>query len=293
MARSNRLLKRCYNETLDIIAAKQSFDSNSALANRLGVSRNTSRRVIESLEEQQFLDRSSAVWVFPKIPEPQHYYSEESVRETHELIEAAFMDKILNESLKTNSRFSAAALAKEIGVSTSAVREFLVGLSKLEFVRKEPQRSWILEGFTEAYAEELHEVREMFEVRAIEKLIVLPEEHLFWPNLHRMHREHLTFISNYEECYLKFPSLDSRFHKLLNEASNNRFINSFQDAITLIFHYHYRWNKSDEKERNLMAAQEHVKIIEALLLKDQERASAGLKEHLASAKITLKKSVKG
>ncbi len=293
MARSDRLFKRCYNETLDFVAAEQPFATVSELASRLDVSRNTARRIVETLSEKSILDTTTTPWRFPRPIAPTDYFAPQLVQTTDELIEAAFMEMVLSEKLVPNTRINEAALAKEIGVSTSAVREFLLRLSRFEFVRKEPQKSWILAGFTETYAEELHEVRILFEMRSIEKLIALPEEHRFWVVMHRMHREHLEFLDKYEEMYLEFPSLDSSFHKLLNDASNNRFINSFQDAITLIFHYHYRWNKADEKDRNFAAAREHVEIIEALLLRNQELASQALRRHLDSAKYTLKKSFKG
>ena len=48
------------------------------------------------------------------------------------------------------------------------------------------------------------------------------------------------------------------------ESSPNRFINDFSDIITFIFHYHYQWNKADEKERNKAAIMEHLTYIEAL-----------------------------
>jgi len=49
-----------------------------------------------------------------------------------------------------------------------------------------------------------------------------------------------------EQRYHDFSDLDSRFHHLVNSAAPNRFIESFYDIITLIFHYHYQWNKRDE-----------------------------------------------
>lgn len=292
MARSDRLFKRCYNETLDFIAASRPFNSVSELADRLDVSRNTARRVIETLQSNGLLGENDASWTFQRRPTHADYYDPSMVQTTDEMIEAAFMNMVLTEKLVANSRFSELALAKEIGVSTSAVREFLLRISRFEFVRKEPQKSWVLEGFTEDYAEELHEVRVLFETRSIEKLIVLPDDHRFWPLLHRLHREHKQLIEHYEERYLDFPALDARFHEHLNEASNNRFINSFKDAITLIFHYHYRWNKADEKERNLRAAQEHINLIEALLLRNKDAAHAALLVHHQSAKETLKNSIR-
>jgi hypothetical protein len=51
----------------------------------------------------------------------------------------------------------------------------------------------------------------------------------------------------------------------VNSAAPNRFIDSFYDIITLIFHYHYQWNKQDERQRNEVAIREHLTYIDALL----------------------------
>ena len=50
----------------------------------------------------------------------------------------------------------------------------------------------------------------------------------------------------------------------LKAAGANRFIDGFYDLITLIFHYHYQWNKRDERQRNEVAIREHLTYIEAL-----------------------------
>ncbi|RPE62951.1 GntR family transcriptional regulator [Pacificibacter maritimus] len=291
MARSDRLYKRCYNDTLDLLNSGQSFRSVSDLANRLDVSRNTARRVIEALQDHEIIRPDGTNWHLIQSPSAQDYFAADAILTTDESIEAAFMEKVLAGRFDKNHRFSETALAKEFGVSNSAVREFLLRMSRFEFIKKEPQKSWILEGFSKKYAEDLHEVRSMFELRAIEKLILLPDDHRFWPMLHRMHTEHLKFVEQYKTNFNDFPALDSRFHRLLNDAADNRFFSSFQDAITLIFHYHFRWNKSDEKERNLVAAKEHLRIIEALLLKREDEALEALKVHLSSAKATLNASV--
>ena len=41
--------------------------------------------------------------------------------------------------------------------------------------------------------------------------------------------------------------------------------------ITFIFHYHYQWNKADEKQRNKIAILEHLACIEALQSQDRRK----------------------
>ncbi len=54
----------------------------------------------------------------------------------------------------------------------------------------------------------------------------------------------------------------------------NRFMMDFYDVISMIFHYHYQWNKADEKERNTVAIHEHLAYIAALRSRDARAIEA-------------------
>ena len=104
----------------------------------------------------------------------------------------------------------------------------------------------------------------MFELRSARLFAELPEESPLWAHLETLKRQHIDLLDNIDLRYHDFSSLDNRFHRLVNESSPNRFIDDFSDIITFIFHYHYQWNKADEKERNKAAILEHLAYIEAL-----------------------------
>ena len=91
--------------------------------------------------------------------------------------------------------------------------------------------------------------------------------------------------------YHDFSDLDERFHRLIYDASRNRFIVDFYDVISLIFHYHYQWNKIDERQRNEVAILEHLDYIEALVSRDPGRIEMACKSHLKSARKTLLASI--
>jgi DNA-binding GntR family transcriptional regulator len=98
-------------------------------------------------------------------------------------------------------------------------------------------------------------------------------------------------LDNIEVRYHDFSSLDNRFHRLVNESSPNRFIDDFSDIITLIFHYHYQWNKADEKERNKAAIIEHLAYMEALQSRNRRSIESACRKHLRSARNTLLRSL--
>ena len=61
----------------------------------------------------------------------------------------------------------------------------------------------------------------------------------------------------------------------------------------MIFHYHYQWNKRDERQRNEVAIREHLTYIEALLSRNVAMVELACRAHLASAKETLMRSTSG
>ena len=291
MARANTIFKKAFNDTLDRLLHGQDIASVSALAAALDVSRNTARQVIQTLVAQAIVTPEGTGWRVRRQPETSDFFEDREVISTEAALQDAFMDLILRDAIQPGTSFHEAALARQLDVAPSSLREFLIKLSRFGFIHKQPQKAWVFEGFTEQYAEELHEIRHLFELRALEKLTALPVEDPFWPRLTRMLTEHRQFIEQYDTDYLSFSKLDARFHGLLNSAARNRFIESFQDIIALIFHYHYQWNKSDEKQRNLIAAHEHIDIIEALILRQPDTAKAALQQHLQTAEATLKASI--
>ena len=59
----------------------------------------------------------------------------------------------------------------------------------------------------------------------------------------------------------------------------------------MIFHYHYQWNKRDEKPRNIAAMREHLVYISGLQSRDRARATESCRAHMATARATLMASI--
>ena len=171
---------------------------------------------------------------------------------------------MLRGGVKPGTLINELELARQFGVATNGIREFLIRFSRFGLVEKKRNSGWLFKGFTEDFALELFEIRVMFELRSARLFAELPQESPLWARLEALKRQHIELLDNIDLRYHDFSSLDNRFHRLVNESSPNRFIDDFSDIITLIFHYHYQWNKADEKERNKAAILEHLAYIEAL-----------------------------
>ena len=120
--------------------------------------------------------------------------------------------------------------------------------------------------------------------------MALPDDSPLWQGIDALREEHLSLLDEIDERFHDFSDLDTRFHRLINSAAPNRFIGDFYDIITLIFHYHYQWNKKDERQRNVVAIREHLTYIEALLSGSASMVALACSAHLASAKQTLLRS---
>lgn len=178
-------------------------------------------------------------------------------------------------------------MARQFGVATTVIREFLNSFQRFGLIERRPSGGWVLQGFTGGFALELFEIREMFERRSAKAFAGLPDNSPLWLELRQLRAEHFALLGEIDARFQDFSNLDSRFHRLVNTAFPNRFIDGFYDIITLIFHYHYQWNKKDERERNEVAIREHLSYIDALLSRSRAAIVTACRMHLASAKQTL------
>jgi DNA-binding GntR family transcriptional regulator len=72
-----------------------------------------------------------------------------------------------------------------------AIRDYLNRFSRFGLLERRPSGSWVFKGFTREFAEELCEVREMFELRSAQRFVALAADDLAWGALDRIKQEHL------------------------------------------------------------------------------------------------------
>ena len=181
-------------------------------------------------------------------------------------VEKRFMEWMLRDNARPGTTINELELARQFGVATTGIREFLNRFQRFGLIEKRPNAGWVFKGFTPSFALELFEIREMFELRSARAFAALPHElAALAADSRRCARSICRLLGEIDQRFHDFSDLDSRFHRLINSAAPNRFIDGFYDIITLIFHYHYQWNKQDERQRNEVAIREHLTYIDALL----------------------------
>ncbi|MFZ1661632.1 MAG: GntR family transcriptional regulator [Paracoccaceae bacterium] len=294
--RTDTVFKRSYNDALDLLQKFRPGDclpSEAQLCLALDVSRTTVRKVLQMLTESGLISDPAGKRRLPKaLGGSERFLDSETIPQSKRF-EQEFMSYILRGNARPGTFLNELDLARRFGVATTMVREFLNRFQRVGLIDKRPNGGWVFKGFTARFATELFEIREMFELRSARLLAGLPAEDPVWSSLAEMRDAHLSLMTRIDVDYAQFPDLDSAFHRLINAAHPNRFIEGFFDVITLIFHYHYHWNKADERERNTAALTEHLAYIDALMSHDPARVEAACKAHLASARHTLLRATRG
>ncbi|TCL10311.1 GntR family transcriptional regulator [Shimia isoporae] len=294
MSRDKSTYKDSLNRSLDYVATlsvEDTLPSEVDLTQRLGISRTTVRAVLTHLDEIGVIRWSGRSKMVLRKPRAADYFAKEETLSTSERVETQFMEFILGGDLKPGAILHESEMVRAFGASTSVLRECLIKFSRFGLIEKEPNRHWVLRGFTREFAIELFDVREMFELRAFQKMVEIGESAPAFRKLVDLVEDHERILADIDAEYLNFPRLDEQFHRALTDGLGNRFVDDFYELISVIFHYHYRWNKQDERERNHAAAEQHLAVIRSLQAGERAQALALFKTHLKAARTTLLNSV--
>jgi DNA-binding GntR family transcriptional regulator len=290
MARTDARFRAAYNQTLDQLVdlvPGETLPSELTLAGTLKVSRTVVRAALKRLAEAGIIGLNGrhkpllrpAVET-DRLPERDEYIS---LRE----LEGRFLDWVLRFDVPADTPLNVAQLAKQFSVPPHLLQEFLASLGQFGLVERRPRGGWRLLGFTADYAVELSEFRTLLELNAARTLITLPETHPVWAEIDTLDRRHADLLARIDTDFRDFSRLDETFHVTINAVVKNRFVTDFQKVISLIFHYHYQWDKQLERVRNTAAIGEHRRIIAALWSRDADAVQAAVQAHLATSKETL------
>jgi DNA-binding GntR family transcriptional regulator len=290
----NTVFKRAYNRGLARLrdyAIASDIGSEPSWSQALAVSRTTVRAIFVGFAAARLIAYDGRRKALLRRPVPTDFYPEEETEQVGAVVEKQFMQWILHGDCKPGQQINALELSRQFGVSASAMRDYLNRFPQYGLLERRPNGSWVFKGFTEGFAEELCEVRSMFELRSALRFISLADEEPAWAELSRIRNDHLALLEEAESRFTDFSALDERFHRCINDASRNRFIVGFYDVISLIFHYHYQWNKRHERERNIAAMHEHLTYIDALQRRDASAVTQSCNAHMATARLTLLASI--
>jgi DNA-binding GntR family transcriptional regulator len=292
--RTDSTYKRAFNDALDLLSAMApgaELPSEIKLGDVLLVSRTTVRKVLNTFDETGLVAGSGRKRIRTALVVGADRFPLAETIPISTQVETQFLQWMLRDDAKPGTSINELDLARQFGVATNVVREFLNRFQRFGLIEKRVGSGWEFRGFTQSFARELFEIREMFEMRSARAFARLPKASPLWTRLRELRQSHVALLDDIDRRFHAFSDLDSDFHRLINSVVPNRFIESFYDIITMIFHYHYQWNKQDERQRNEVAMREHLSYIDALLSRDVKVAEQACNAHLTSARETLMRSM--
>ena len=290
MSRDSSTFKISYNRALDLIneiGPTGDLPTETSLSGSLDVSRTTVRSILGRLDRARIIDWSGRNKRVLRLARQNEYFSEAETASAGEKLSSQFMEYILKGELAPGTALHETELMKQFNVSSTVIREYLIRFSRFGLIEKERNRHWVLRGFTREFAEELFEVRELFERRAFTSFLKLPSDSKAHQTVVAMRSDHEAILAGIDDDFLLFPRLDERLHRVWINGYRNRFFHDFFELISLVFHYHYRWNRGDEKERNEAAILQHLEIIDAIEAGQPADAERAFSEHLFHARGTM------
>lgn len=292
--KGNTVYKRARNRLLDLLAdlpPGSQLGPETDLAAQLDVSRTTLRGVLRGMIADGILTLDGTRRRLARPPVQSDYFPEIQTETVGEIVERQFLHWVLKGDFRSGQLINCAELAREFGTSTTAIREYLTRFNHFGLLERRPNSAWVFKGLTEDFAREICEIREMFELRSAARFIDLAPDAAQWIELAAIEAEHHHLLAEIDTRFGAFSQLDDRFHRLIHNASRNRFVLDFYGVISMIFHYHYEWNKTDEKQRNEVAIHEHLAYVAALRSRDPRAVEQACALHLRSARQTLLRSI--
>ena len=270
----------------DHIALGASLPTEMQMTGLAGSSRTAVRSALAYFAERGLIAGMKQRYLLRK-PQPDDYFDVSALHSGTEQLPQVLMERIYQRDLPPGAEFTEAELSRAAGVSTIAVREFLIGFSRHGLIEKNPRGGWRLCAFDRSYAEELGEARQAFELMAIERVGQLAPYDPAFAGLQDLLERHEALALAPAASHAEFPALDREFHSFLIGLLHNRFADHLNNVVSMVYHYHYQWDKRDEIPRNQHAVQEHLAILRPLTRRDVAAALAAMRAHLDSARSTM------
>ena len=291
----NRLLDRWQSVT----EFPQRLLSEAALASDLGLSRTPLRTALNTLEKRGVVRRDDdGLWLRRAPAAADRYRDDSPAVSKVEAVEAAIYDRIARRELQAGDRFTEIEIARSLGTTTVPVREALARISRFGLLVKEPRRGWSIARLDAAMVDELFDLRGLLEGFALQRALALQADDPTWSEFATLLDEHRalaavaekvaeTSARNHYGCrsdiIRRFSDLDTRFHAALIRGAANRYVAEMMGVIAMTIHFQLR-DDAIGAEGMACGLREHPLILEALLLRDEPRASRALRAHLASAR---------
>lgn len=193
---------------------------------------------------------------------------------------------ILSGQWKIGELYNEKAIAADLGISRTPVREALLELAAQGLIIFLPRRGLLVNRFTRRDVDEIFELRKVIELAAVEKItLASPPVDLF-----EIEKSLLKQCKTAKEKdYLAFMEADRTFHTSFSELTNNRRIIAIVENLRDMIHL-MGYKALSLEGRALMVIEEHQKIFEAVKKGRAEEARQAMAYHLDQSKGAVEES---
>lgn len=188
-------------------------------------------------------------------------------------------DSIVKVKLRPGTPLRVDAIANQLGISSTPVRDALNHLEKDGLIVKQPYQSWVVREFNEQEIQDLYELRtglECFSVRLACRRI--GEDRIEWLKKHQKKGEKALEREDIEA----YQAYNQELHSAILKAAGNSQLQKVMDTLSLQFQM-LMAQTIRFRGRPSRAVREHARLIEAISKRDEEKAQKVMEQHLTGA----------
>jgi DNA-binding GntR family transcriptional regulator len=208
-------------------------------------------------------------------------------------IVATLKEQIIHWHYPPEHRLTEAELCEQFKVSRSPVREALRVLASDGFVKKMPNRAYVVRQYNVGEIEELYGVRLALELYTVERLAtrgpLMKRDNEDMDNLKRTWTGLLNASSTRKADEL--AKLDTLFHETLAHAAGNKTLLQHLRAINerlMLF----RMIDFDQADRAESTCRQHLEILERIAVKDAPGARAAIQRNIEEGRNNVHTAIK-
>ena len=198
------------------------------------------------------------------------------------------LSMLVSMEIAPGARIGIDAVARKLGISQTPIREALSRLEAEKLVHKVPNVGYRASNqMTRAEVNDLFELRMLIEPYATRRAAeAMTDDSL--RTLAEIERETRDMHAEKGAAYARFASADAQLHRLVAQCGGNRFVTETIEGLHAhlhIFRLLYSTNAPEE------AAEEHARLIEALIAHDGDAAEAAMRYHLERSRARMDRAL--
>jgi DNA-binding GntR family transcriptional regulator len=182
-------------------------------------------------------------------------------------------------------------LCKTFGVSRSPIREALRVLAADGFIKKLPNRGYVVKQYTIEEIEELYEVRLALELYTVEHLATKKQTTQLAAELADLKQTWTELSKESSKKPEEFAILDTLFHDTLARALGNtsllRHLRTINERLTL-----FRMLDFERRDRAEHTCHQHLDILERIMAQDAPGARAAMQKNIEEGRHLIPTTIK-